>query len=232
MRWCAITDIHGQYDALMRLEEFVLRRFPSIRFIYLGDYIDRGPQSKEVLEHIIRQRERGHIVLLGNHELFLTEYLQGEFDEYAYTFGINTIKSLDKNFPIMIDARHTALQRKRITEEYPHLLSFLQSLPFIHEEDDTVFIHGGFNPHLDNFFDSSENDLTCPPYMMPLHAGTHPHRQFVFGHVPVQEYHKLDTSRPYVNKNFTFIDGGAGYGRRLNAYLEDGTYLSTHTNPS
>lgn len=232
MKWCAISDIHGQMDALSRLESFVLKRNPQVKFIYLGDFVDRGPDSASVLTHVQKQVAAGHVAVIGNHELFLMEYLKGEFYEYANQFGFETIRSLDPDYTPAYDTRSLQEQRQRIVKAYPQLLDFLESLPHIYEDKDTVFIHGGFNPHLDDFRQSSENELTCPPYKMPMFAGLHPFKQFVFGHVPASEYHQDDTKLPYKIKNFTFIDGGAGYGQQLNAYFDSGFSVCSLINPS
>ncbi|MEZ5301373.1 MAG: metallophosphoesterase family protein [Verrucomicrobiales bacterium] len=74
MRTLAIGDIHGCYAALRALEEFVPFRDED-RIVALGDFIDRGPQSYEVVEWLIARGARlgpaGLIPILGNHEELL-----------------------------------------------------------------------------------------------------------------------------------------------------------------
>lgn len=226
MKWCAISDIHGHYDALMELEKQVLEQHPNVCFIYGGDYIDRGPDSLKVLQHVQAQVAAGHIALKGNHELFLEEYLKGEFYEYSYTFGINTMKSLDPDFVPVTDFIGIIEHQLKMAQTHADLLVFLEGLPLIHEESNTVFIHGGFNPYRKHYSQSTEVELTCPSWNMPTHAGTFPEKHFIFGHVHVQDYHGNDNHEPLTRQNMTFIDGGAGSKKYLNAYLEDGTHLS------
>lgn len=227
MEWCAIGDIHGHYDALIRLEEFVLRMYPRIRFIYNGDYVDRGPDSLKVLEHVRQRVSEGHIALKGNHELYLEEYLLGEFNEYSYQFGQATLKSLDPSFFPSMDFVDIMQTQQRIASMHTDILAFLQSLKLMHEEGDTVFIHGGFNPFRSHYSQSTEMEMTSPSWKMPTHAGMYPEKQFVFGHVHASDYHQTDNTNPYKKKNMTFIDGGAGSNKRLNAYFDDGTHVST-----
>jgi len=64
----AIGDIHGCYKTMMTLIDKVKDLYPKddLKFIFLGDYIDRGPDSAKIVEYLIDHPE--HIVLLGNHE--------------------------------------------------------------------------------------------------------------------------------------------------------------------
>ena len=74
----AIGDIHGCLDKVLRLLE-VLRYDPATdRLIFLGDYIDRGPDSKGVLDLMLRlqQGNPANVFLMGNHEDNFLTYLQ------------------------------------------------------------------------------------------------------------------------------------------------------------
>ena len=64
-----IGDIHGCYEALLLLEQAVLEVDADASFVSVGDLIDRGPQSREVVEHF-RSSDR-HAAVMGNHEEFL-----------------------------------------------------------------------------------------------------------------------------------------------------------------
>lgn len=76
MRTIAIGDIHGCAQALAVLLDMVS---PAVddRIVFLGDYIDRGPDSRGVLEQVLELRQRCDVIaLLGNHETMLIESLQ------------------------------------------------------------------------------------------------------------------------------------------------------------
>ena len=77
---CIIGDIHGCITPLLELLEYVEDRADSI--IFLGDYIDRGADSKKVVDEILelQRRHRQVITLMGNHEFMLRNYLLG-YDE-------------------------------------------------------------------------------------------------------------------------------------------------------
>ena len=82
-RVLAIGDIHGQYEKLVRALE-VSGYAESDQLIFLGDYIDRGPDSKRVLELMLHlKRVPGNIFLRGNHEQMLLHLLAGNAD-YLY----------------------------------------------------------------------------------------------------------------------------------------------------
>ncbi len=68
-----IPDIHGNLDAL----ESVLAQAGDNKLVFLGDYIDRGERSAEVLRRVRALTERGHTALMGNHEEMLLDYVHG-----------------------------------------------------------------------------------------------------------------------------------------------------------
>lgn len=70
-----IGDIHGCYDELLELEEKARKHAKKLKktpfFICVGDYCDRGPQSAQVIQHVMEGRSKGtHLGVLGNHEWF------------------------------------------------------------------------------------------------------------------------------------------------------------------
>ena len=75
-----ISDIHGCYNTFKRLVEEVIGLTKSDWLFLLGDYIDRGPSSKDVLDYILDLKESGYSLfpLRGNHEDDLLDYAKGE----------------------------------------------------------------------------------------------------------------------------------------------------------
>ncbi|MGD8270634.1 MAG: metallophosphoesterase family protein, partial [Desulfobacterales bacterium] len=92
----AVGDIHGCYDKLLVLMEKMDIDFESDTLVFLGDYIDRGPQSYEVVAYLadLKQRYANTIFLKGNHEEMLEKYLSGE-DRITYLVngGQQTLES-------------------------------------------------------------------------------------------------------------------------------------------
>ena len=76
----AIGDIHGSLDRLVALMDKIGIDGSDNRLVFLGDYIDRGPSSFEVVEYLLdlRKRHRNTVFLKGNHEEMLEKYLSGE----------------------------------------------------------------------------------------------------------------------------------------------------------
>ena len=81
----AIGDIHGCYDQLLALMKVIPINFKRDTLVFMGDYIDRGTQSVEVVDYLIELKKRvpGIIFLKGNHEDMLEKYLDGT-DRFTY----------------------------------------------------------------------------------------------------------------------------------------------------
>ena len=95
----AISDIHGCYDQLIRLLDLLPTLGPEDKLIFLGDYIDRGPKSYEVIQHLLQLPKESTIFLKGNHEDLLIEYIEGSYEAYECWMrngGGETIKSYNK----------------------------------------------------------------------------------------------------------------------------------------
>src|SRR5689334_21820326 len=78
MRYLAIGDIHGYADVRRRLLEMVEPR-PEDQLITVGDYVDRGPDSRSVLDMLIPLHRSGQLVALrGNHDVMMCDARKGE----------------------------------------------------------------------------------------------------------------------------------------------------------
>ncbi|HPJ89718.1 MAG TPA: metallophosphoesterase [Thermotogota bacterium] len=103
---CAIGDIHGCYDPLKALinwiEENIIDHCRELEYIFIGDYIDRGPSSREVLDFLIDFNAK-KTLLMGNHEDMLMMYhygseiytISGNFWLTENNGGLKTVKALD-----------------------------------------------------------------------------------------------------------------------------------------
>ena len=81
----AIGDIHGCYDQLLALMKKIPIDFKRDTLVFMGDYIDRGAKSVEVIDFLVKLKKRvpGIIFLKGNHEDMLEKYLDGT-DRFTY----------------------------------------------------------------------------------------------------------------------------------------------------
>ena len=160
-----ISDVHGYYDEMIKaLEEAGYDENNSEhKLICLGDIFDRGAQSLAIYEYLKRlSDENKAIVLLGNHSLFLIQFLQGSYSPFNYLHnGLNeTIADFwHRTAPFeswcMLEgncemnqinyAKWVDICRKDINEEYPELLPWLKSLPKYFETKNYIMVHGAID---------------------------------------------------------------------------------------
>ena len=152
----AIGDVHGRLDLLNemlgRIEADIARREPARTFIvFLGDLIDRGPSSSQVLERVRTYRPPGAklVLLCGNHEEVLLRLLRGDGEllrnwlrfggaECAASYGIDSA-SLKRAEP----DRAVAMLRERIPQEHQ---AFLKGFCDTFRLGDYLFVHAGLRP--------------------------------------------------------------------------------------
>ncbi len=134
-----IGDIHGCIDKITSLYEKIKRKISTDdTIIFLGDYIDRGPDSFTVIEFLLSLAESHPTVFLkGNHESMFLQYVQGGGNEdiYFYNGGRRTINSYTRQFgSFHVPARH---------------MDFYLGLKLYFEGDNFIAVHGGLNPKID-----------------------------------------------------------------------------------
>jgi serine/threonine protein phosphatase 1 len=153
----AIGDIHGRLDCLCRAHSLIdgdVRASAtgnSIIEIYLGDYVDRGPDSKGVLDKLIeRSVEIATVLLRGNHEIIMEAFLRGRtsFENWRALGGLETILSYGVDGREALAKGGTILPRD-LAEKLPlshiRLFSRLQAMYVI---GDYCFVHAGLRPGL------------------------------------------------------------------------------------
>jgi serine/threonine protein phosphatase 1 len=133
-RLFAISDIHGCFKPFYELIVNCIKLKKTDQLILLGDYIDRGDQSKEVIDFIIDLKKSGFnvIPLTGNHEVMLLDsfnnpeilplWLMNSGMSTLSSFGIQNIKEIDKKY-----------------------LDFFRSLEYYRIIDNVIFVHAGFD---------------------------------------------------------------------------------------
>ncbi|RZL85502.1 MAG: serine/threonine protein phosphatase [Sphingomonas sp.] len=152
----AIGDIHGRYDLLQILIERIgehSRALPPVQSLYIvlvGDLVDRGPQSAEVLAmlHDLQQRNSDVIVLLGNHEEAMLQALDGDIGalhRWLAVGGDATLASfgIAPRHPDQ-DARDYLMAARRSVPKA--LLAWLRHLPLTARSGDYYFVHAGVRP--------------------------------------------------------------------------------------
>ncbi len=99
-RTLIINDIHGELKLLNKLLKKVKYTADKDQLILLGDYIDRGPDSKGVLERVMELREQGAIVLKGNHDDMMVSAVDNKPDawkRWQRAGALSTLQSYDSS---------------------------------------------------------------------------------------------------------------------------------------
>ncbi|MCL2713009.1 MAG: metallophosphoesterase [Alphaproteobacteria bacterium] len=155
IRIYAIGDIHGRLDLLDRLLhhiELEIRSFPIPRsiFVFLGDYIDRGPASAQTLERLIEHgRNRESIFLSGNHEEIAADSLRDPeiFAHWLRLGGVATLASYGITVKANIRAADIVGLQQRFNAVLPPAhRDFLQDLKACFSCGDFFFAHAGIRP--------------------------------------------------------------------------------------
>ena len=143
-RLFAIGDIHGCFNSLKQLVEEKIQITKTDKVILLGDYIDRGPRSKEVIDYIIELKEKGFdiIPLKGNHEAMLLDAFMDDdlLSRWIHNGGIETLKSFG------------IISLNQLETKY---LEFFKNLQLYFELENYLFVHAGFNDEIENPFNDS-----------------------------------------------------------------------------
>ncbi len=198
-RILTIGDIHGCNRRLNRLLDRIGVDPLEDTIIFLGDYLDRGPDARGVIDTLLDLKKScpNLICLRGNHEsMFLNYYLRGEDEElFLYNSG-----------RITLDSYGLTLADARAGIGYPeHHLSFLVSLPVCHETEEYLFVHAGLRPGIPIAQQSPDDLLWIRSEF--IDARWDFGKTIVFGHTP---FHK-----PLIERNKIGIDTGAVYGGAL-----------------
>ena len=134
-RVIAISDIHGEYDKLKSLWD-KLQVTPQDRVIFLGDYIDRGTQTTQVMQFVLSLKDQPNITFLrGNHEQMMLEFYHDNNDDWLHNGAKTTLTSFKENNDLALD-----------------FISFCKTLNFYTRlkinDSFYVFCHAGIDPQL------------------------------------------------------------------------------------
>ena len=168
----AIGDVHGCLKELTSLTKKILSNKKFIQkddlLIFLGDYIDRGPNSKQVIDRILElKKDKINIVfLLGNHEEFMIDFLFNNnnnikdwinfgADQTFRSYGIEIVEFIKEGFDdVTIDNLRKSLIEKMGD---PHI-NFFKNLKLNYTTNKYLFVHGGIDPEK-KFENQSKKDF-------------------------------------------------------------------------
>ncbi len=194
----AIGDIHGCLRPLEDLLDRVPIDWQRDYLVFLGDYIDRGPDPRLVLETVMALKEaypKRVICLLGNHEWMLLRYLRGyDQDLYLLNGGDVTLAQFMKDGILDIPPEH---------------ISFLRSLLPFWETEDYIFVHAGLRPGIPLEKQRLEDLIFIRGEF--IYSDYDWGKRVIFAHTPFP--------RPFIAPNKIGIDTGCVYGGELTALV-------------
>ncbi len=195
-RLFAVGDVHGEFHLLRHLIEAEIRFDPDADgLVFLGDYIDRGPLSKDVVRYVSQLKEQygTRVVLLkGNHEELAEEALSGG-------------SPVDLRLWMLNGGGNTVSDFGSLDEAGRVLLPFIGVLELYYETDSHVFVHAGLERGRPPG-ETSPDVLLWTREFAPHFQG----KTVVSGHTPHREVTFYD--------GVVIVDSGAVYGGALSAY--------------
>lgn len=197
MRQFAIGDIHGCSKALRSLVELI-DPSPEDELIFLGDYVDRGPDSRDVIDQILTLREHCRVVALrGNHEIMLLGVVCGGLDDSVWLTngGQATVTSYGGC----------------LTKIPPEHLAFFQDLVPYYESPQAIFVHAGYAHDL-AMYEQQEATTYWNHLPTPIPPPHRSGKRVFVGHTPQASGRILDAGHVVCLDTYCF---GGGY---LTAY--------------
>ncbi len=233
MHLYAIGDIHGHLGLLQaahdRIADDMARHGPG-QVIHVGDLVDRGPDSRGVIEFLIQGIAAGQdwVVLKGNHDRMFTRFMTNPHEpepglraELSWLHprlgGSDTLRSYGVE---NAGDRPVAKVHADAVAAVPQAhLDFLAARPTLHRAGDCAFVHAGVRPGL-ALTNQTETDLVWIREPFLSYTGS-------FGPLIVHGHTALDQATHYGNR--LNLDSSAAYGGALSAVVIEGHEASLLT---
>jgi diadenosine tetraphosphatase ApaH/serine/threonine PP2A family protein phosphatase len=221
----AVGDIHGQLAQLDRALALIeADGGADAEIVFLGDLVDRGPDSRLVIERLMAGQAMGRNwhVLKGNHDRMFQLFarhgdqhdariLSGLGWLHPRLGGLTTLESYGIAEPATIPVE-AAWAAARAAIPAAHL-GFIDTMPLYKAHDRLLFVHAGIRPGV-VLADQIEDDLVWIREPFLSHQGDHGWL-VVHGHTALEQPHHFG--------NRVDLDGGAGYGRPIHPAVFEGT---------
>jgi len=206
-REIAISDIHGCYLTFLKLLETVNYSNNSDKLYILGDCIDRGPSSKQVLDWIMDGQNSGAeiVVLRGNHEQMMLranvdvkrykKWMRNGGQQVIESFGVENFLNIEKKY-----------------------WEFLSELPYYSITDKYVFVHAGLNFNIENPLEDLESIIWIRRWYDNLNKDWLGDKILLHGHTQVSVSEIEDQFDDLERDKVINIDAGcyaANYNREL-----------------
>lgn len=206
-----IPDIHGCSETLKLLINNQIRPEKTDHIIFLGDYIDRGPDGKGVLDFIMGLQDSGYNItpLKGNHEAFCEKAYEADLKGNRFP-GIKSKTWAQKEWEAnggrqTLESFHTD-RPGEIPKKY---IDWIQPLDYYIELKSFIAVHAGFNFELEDPFSDTTSMIWIRDYRVKPEKIRH--KKLIHGHVPVS---LTFINSSIKNESYKFID------------LDNGIYLT------
>jgi serine/threonine protein phosphatase 1 len=227
-RTFAIGDIHGELDHLSKL----LERFPALdaddTIVYLGDYLDRGPRSKAVVDFLMSHARRASpkvVCLRGNHEDAWLRVIREGWDEFVLAPSNGCLAT----FRSFTGGAHPAAGEGVRRDEMEALTTgaffpeatvrWLERLPFWYEDQHAIYVHAGL-PRINERF-AHPTELSDPLILLWIRTQdffrNYRGKRVVFGHTPTEYlpqelswYTPEDPTDVFLSEDLVGADTGCG----------------------
>ncbi|MEM7618284.1 MAG: metallophosphoesterase [Pseudomonadota bacterium] len=191
----AIGDVHGHVDVLKRMHSTIMddvceNPIENITIIHLGDYINRGPDSKGVIEFLMElsqnKNQIEYVHLFGNHENGILEFIDDPLAENRDWYCWPEENYL-KSYGIDNNQQDAVKLAEMIKEAVPDAhWKFKRNMPYYHVVGDFAFVHNGPRPGI-KLEEQSKEDLVNN--REPFMSTEEPHEYFiVHGHTSTSDY--------------------------------------------
>ncbi len=191
-----IGDIHGCVNTFLALLR-QLNLKSSDQVILLGDYVDRGLYSKQVLDQIMAMKDAPYkvIALRGNHEQMLISNYYAEKEKGWFTmadpellesFQIHDLKSLDEKY-----------------------IEFCKSLPYYYQDESLIAVHAGLSFELENPLNDEHDLLWIRNWYHTIDYDWLSNRSIIHGHTPRTKSEIKDQFQCFDQRQVLNIDAGA-----------------------
>ncbi|MEQ8935084.1 MAG: metallophosphoesterase family protein, partial [Amphiplicatus sp.] len=220
VRLYAVGDIHGcagQLDALLTQIQAEPAEGLEKRIVFLGDYVDRGPDSRSVIDRLVavRQEQPQTVFLKGNHEAAMLDFLNAPDAEASWLNwgGAETLQSYGIT---QIFNREPHLVAAEFADHLPAAhCAFFDGLELYSVAADYLFVHAGVRPGVPLEAQEERDLLWIRGEFHNALPERRPEKFVVHGHHPVKK--PLDAGWRID------VDTGACYGGKLTAVVLEGT---------
>lgn len=225
-RW-VVPDIHGCLETLKALVEERIGLSKTDAIYFLGDYIDRGPNGKGVIDYIMSLQENGYEVhcLKGNHEDYCVKSWMAGQKRRLFRSGIekdwlkNGAKQTLKSFGVR--------RARDIDKKY---IDWMMNAEYYIELEDYILVHAGLNFNLNNPFEDTSSMMWVRDFKVDRNKVGG--KKVIHGHVPVE----MSLVNLFINTegyDFLPLDNGIyykkdGYGNLLAYNIDTKEFIIQH----